>query len=215
LELAKVRKKAMLISLDNLRFVVDGTTYNLNQTVCTYFRNLTDLFAARLGQFIQCSYFPEPINIPKNYDSLLAKAREIRAEEDCDYVAFVSKDYISHPCTPAQAEAFDWVDFVDHHVSSEYFCFVKFDASQWEFEIKWYGSDPFQAAILHGGIWLLSHELSHMIAWDFNETSHDYSYTAMLNYTFYDQRFNEVSPVWKSPNWHLIAIRLPEPWMRR
>jgi len=213
MQVAKIRKKAILVELDNFGYLIDGTSYALNTVFGTYFINLTDLFSARLGQYIKCSSYIEPANILKTYDSLLQKARALRLEEGYDYVAFISKDYISHPLMPPQAEGLDWVDFVDSHVSPEYFCFVKFDASQWEFQIKWYNIDPIQAAIFHGGIWLLSHELNHMIAWDYNQTSHDYDYTAMLNYTYYDQRFNEISPTWSNPNWHLIGARSPECWM--
>lgn len=202
MQVAQIRKKAFLVLLDDFRFTVDGTSYALNTTIGTYFMNVTDLFAARLGQYVKCSYFPEPMNVPKTYEGLVAKAEEVR-QEGCDWVAFVSTTQIDNPKYGEQARGLNWADW------EEEILFVRFDKEAWEFMIRM-GFEPFQSAIFGGQIWLMSHEINHLVA---APKLHSWMYSAMEHRRYYDDRFNFVSnPDWTQLNWLMIGVELPEEW---
>jgi hypothetical protein len=146
--------------------------------------------------------------MPKTYDSLLAKTRELR-ETGYHYVAYISHDYISNPKIPNPWEGFNWADL------EENFCFVKFERDQWELAGVRAGRDPFQSAIFYGGIWLISHEMAHLIGWELGRYLHTADYIAMQSYKYYDELFDIVSnPDWDKVNWSYIAEEMPPKWFQ-
>ena len=200
---AKVRIKTILVCLDDFQYVVGPTQIDLNQTIRTYYRDLTFLYAATLGQFVWCSYLPEKVTLEPTFAVLKTKADELH--KDYDFVAFIGTAPIMPPWLNPEMQA-DWCD-------PDHFCYVKFQKDTWESvilfgEIMGGQVDVVRQAFVAGNIRNLSHEQLHEIDKLYTGVMHSHpNYLLAENFKQYDDHFNIVTEGF------LEAEEMPPPWI--
>jgi hypothetical protein len=180
---AKVRATAILVCLEDFSYEIGDFRYNVNQTIRTYFARLSQLYAARLGQYVRCDY--ETNSRTANTNSQMKQIAQNLHADGYDLVAFVGTAII-------RAAWMSKDDIRDWWQDDGMFCYAKFWKQEWIDAISM-GYDPFRATIVTGNVRNLSHELLHGIDLMYTGSSHDHvGYDLVHNFVEYDEHFNIV-----------------------